>query len=178
MKITVFWFAWSWTSTIWKLLSEKLDYKFMSSWNIMRWWAEELGYSIYEFENKIIKDDSSFDLKLDLKVKDFWKSNDNFVFESRLAWHFIPESFKIYLKCDEKERYKRIQNREWLLIDEVIEKTKKRETELEQRYGKIYPNIKFPPKEKTFDFIIDVTKLNPQEIVESIISRLSVNYMY
>ncbi|MFC1797759.1 hypothetical protein ACFLY2_00830 [Patescibacteria group bacterium] len=43
----------------------------MSSGNIMRAWADEMNYTIYEFEDKIIKTDDSFDLKLDNKVKEF-----------------------------------------------------------------------------------------------------------
>jgi cytidylate kinase len=42
MKITIFGLAGSGTSTIGKLLCEKLGYKFMSSGNIMRSWAKEL----------------------------------------------------------------------------------------------------------------------------------------
>jgi hypothetical protein len=37
----------------------------------MRSWADEAGYTIYEFEDKIIKLDESFDTKLDQKVVDF-----------------------------------------------------------------------------------------------------------
>jgi cytidylate kinase len=54
-----------------KLLAEKLDYQFMSSGNIMRSWGDELGMSIYEFEDKVVKNDADFDVKLDKKVEDF-----------------------------------------------------------------------------------------------------------
>ena len=172
-KITIFWFAWSWTTTIWKLLAEKLDIKFMSSWNIMRNWAQDIWYNIYDFEENIIKNDNWFDLKLDKKVELFWKQNNDFIFESRLAWHFILDSFKIYLKCDNYTRYLRIKYREWLDLDQIIEKTKKRENKLVKRYNKIYKNIDFPPKEENFDLIIDVTKIYPQEIIDIIIKKLN-----
>lgn len=172
MKITIFWLAWSGTSTIWKLLSEKLDHKFMSSWNIMRSWALKLWYSIYDFEDKIIKNDDSFDVKLDKKVADFWINNNDFIFESRLAWHFIPDSFKIYLKCEDAERYNRIHKREWSLLDDIIKKTKKREDEVTERYAKIYPNINFPPDEKIFDLVIDSTNFLQNEVLEQILEKL------
>ncbi len=178
MKITIFWFAWSGTSTIWKLLSERLDYKFMSSWNIMREWAKDLGLNIYDFENEVVKNDNSFDIKLDNKVLDFWINNDNFIFESRLAWYFIPDSFKIYLKCEDIERYDRIHKRELINIDEVLEKTQKRENDLISRYAKIYPNISFPPHEDIFDLVIDVTKISPLEITDFIMKKILLKYMY
>ena len=173
MKITIFWFAGSGTSTIWKLLSEKTKFTFISTWNIMRSWADDIGYSIYEFEDKIVKNDSSFDIKLDEKIKLLWKENNNFIFESRLAWYFIPDSFKIYLKCDVEERYRRIQNREWLFLDEIIEKNQKRERELKLRYNKVYPDITFPPLENSFDLVIDATNISPEKIVEEIIKNIN-----
>lgn len=150
----------------------------MSSGNIMRDWAKELWLSIYEFEDKIAKEDDNFDLNLDNKVREFWVKNDNFIFESRLARYFIPDSFKIFMKCEDQERYNRIQNREQITMDEVLSKTKKREDELVERYSKIYPNITFPPSEEEFDLVVDVTNITPEEIVEIIMSKILINYMY
>jgi len=172
MKITLFWLAWSWTSTIWKLLSEEIGYKFMSSWNIMRSWAEDLWLSIYDFEDQVVKDDPNFDVKLDNYVEDFWKKNNKFIFESRLAWNFIPDSYKIYLKCDENIRYERISWREWVSLDEIIEKNTKREEWAEKRYAVVYPDISFPPTEDVFDLIINVNDLTPEEILLEIKERL------
>lgn len=172
MKITVFWLAWSGTSTIGKLLWEKLDYKFMSSWNIMRSWADNLWYTIYDFENKVIKTDKSFDIKLDNKVWDFWEQNDDFIFESRLAWHFIPDSFKIFLHCDDRERYRRIQTREKWNLEDIVQKTQKREDDLVIRYKEVYPDIVFPPKKEEFDLFIDATSISPDEIVDKILEKI------
>ncbi len=68
--------------------------------------------SLYEFENTVAKHDVNFDKKLDTKTEKYGEENDDFIFESRLAWHFIPDSLKIYLDCDVEERYKRIHQRE------------------------------------------------------------------
>lgn len=172
MKITIFGFAGSGTSTVGKLLAQELDYTFMSSGNILRSWAEESGYTIYEFEDKVVKTDHSFDMKLDTKVAEFWQTSDNFIFESRLAWHFIPDSFKIYLYCDDATRYDRIQNREWWFIDEIIEKTQKRENELVSRYNEVYSDITFPPQRDCFDLVIDASKSSPQDIIEQILEAI------
>jgi len=172
MKITIFGLAGSWTSTLWKDLSEKIDYKFMSTGNIMRSWAKESGYTIYEFEDKVIKKDKTFDLKLDKRVVEFWKENDDFIFESRLAWNFIPDSFKVFLYCGDNERYSRIQKREWWDLDEIITKTKKRESELITRYNEVYPSIEFPPKREDFDLFIDGTDLTPEETLIKVIEKI------
>ena len=147
MKITLFWLAGSGTSTVGKMLAQELNLNFMSSGNILRAWAADEWYaSIYEFEDQVAKHDTSFDIKLDNKVAEYGKREDDFIFESRLAWHFIPESIKIYLDCDETERYRRIFQREGWNRDAIIEKNTKRESELVQRYNEVYPGISFPPK--------------------------------
>jgi len=172
MKITIFGFAGSGTTTIGKLLAEKLNMNFMSSGNIMRNWAKENNMSIYEFEEKIAKKDLNFDINLDKKVELYGKNNKNFVFESRLAWNFIPKSFKIYLKCDSKIRYNRILERENTNLIELTKKTKIRETELIKRYKEVYPDLIFPPKEEIFDLTINVNTKTPNEILELILKKL------
>lgn len=176
MKITVFGLAGSGTSTIGKLLAEKLEYEFMSSGNIMRQWAEELWHTIYEFEDKVIKQDQSFDIKLDEKVRKYGQENVSFVFESRLAWHFIPDSFKVYLYCEENERYNRIHKREGWELAEIIDKTSKRESELIERYKAVYPHVSFPPEESQFDMFVDGTEKTPDEIVSAILSKVYSYY--
>jgi cytidylate kinase len=149
----------------------------MSSWNIMREFAKKEWYDIYEFEWKIARTNNIFDKKLDLEVRKYWKSNNDFVFESRLARYFIPDSYKIYLKCDTDERYNRIKNREKVSINEAIKKTQIREKELEDRYYKVYPDIEFPPNEEVFSLIIDVTDIKPNEIVDKIMYNIWISYM-
>ena len=174
MKITIFWVAWTGTSTVGKLLAKELWYSLHSTGNIMRTWADEAGFTLYEFEDKVIKQDLSFDTKLDQKVVDFWKDNDNFIFESRLAWNFIPDSFKISLTCDDMERYRRIHEREWGEFADCMRKTKKREEELVKRYKEVYSDIEFPPRDDIFDLVIDTTETLPDEIIDIIIKKISI----
>ena len=172
MKITIFWFAGSGTSTVWKILAKKLWYTFMSTGNIFREFAKEVGLDLYEFEATVAKHDDNFDKKLDKKSQEYGKEYNNFVFESRLAWHFIPDSFKIYLDCEQKERYRRIHERENGNIEDITSYNSRREKELEERYKKVYPNISFPPQKDSFDLYIDSTKILPEDIVKIIIESL------
>lgn len=172
MKITLFWLAGSGTTTIAKLLCEHKNLHFMSTGNIFRQYAQEAGMDLYTFENTVAKHDKNFDLKLDEQVAQYWKNNTNFVFESRLAWHFIPESFKIYLDCTQEERYKRIHAREKGDIKDIAFFNTRRENELIKRYTEVYPDIQFPPSQKHFDLYIDGTKLSPQEILDIILQHI------
>jgi len=173
MKITIFWLAGSGTSTIGKMLCKELEYSFMSTGNIFRSFAQEAGMDLYTFENTIAQDDENFDKKLDSYAAEYGKNNDNFVFESRLAWHFIPDSFKIYLDCNQDERYRRIHEREWGDIHQISIHNSRRESELELRYDQVYPHISFPPNPKDFDLYIDSSALSPKEIITQITQSLS-----
>lgn len=172
MKITIFGLAWSGTSTVGKLLADKLNYTFMSSGNIMRQWAAENNMSIYEYEQKIVSQDKNFDMKLDDEVHKYWKSHDNFIFESRLAWNFIPDSYKIFLDCSQEVRYQRIQNREEESLEVVTTKNLQRETQLVERYKQVYPDIEFPPTKKQFDLVIDAQNNSAQDIIDIILQNI------
>ena len=174
MKITIFGLAGSGTTTIAKMLCEKLDYTFMSTWNIFRQYAADAWMDLYEFENTIAKKDPNFDIKLDSLVEEFWKNNTDFIFESRLAWNFIPDSFKIYLDCERDERYRRIQEREQWKLEDIIFFNTRREEELTKRYSEIYPHISFPPQKNIFDIYIDVTQIHPDEILEIILEKIQL----
>lgn len=144
----------------------------MSTGNIMREWAASEGMTIYEFEDKVVKHDPAFDNKLDAKSTQYGEENTDFIFESRLAWHFIPDSMKIFLDCDTAERYRRIHQREGEDLTEITEKNSKREAELALRYSQVYPDISFPPKAETFDIVIDSEKFLPEEIVAQILDKI------
>ncbi len=173
MKITIFGLAGTGKSIVGKLLAKKLNYKYKSSGNMMREFAKQRNQTIYEFEKEITSDETfKFDIQLDNKIKEFGKNNNEFIFESRLAWHFIPDSFKIKLICNKEESYKRISQREDISINEAKKKTIQRANELIERYSKVYPHIQFPPQDKKFDIIIDTTKISPKQIVSKIIQKI------
>lgn len=172
MKITIFGLAGSGTSTVAKLLAEKTGYTFMSTGNIMREWAANEGMTIYDFEEEVVKHDPAFDNKLDNKTAEYGEQNNDFIFESRLAWHFIPDSYKIFIDCDFSERYRRIHEREGGDLQEVVTKNKTRESELVDRYKKVYPEITFPPKKEDFDLYIDTTSTPVDEVVEIILKAI------
>lgn len=172
MKITIFGLAGTGTSTVGRLLAKKLNYDFKSSGEMFRKIASSHNQTIYEFE-KTCKNDNKFDLEVDNAVVKYGKNNIDFVFESRLAYYFISDSFKIKLICGNDECYKRIAQREEISFEEAKEKTIFRTNESQLRYNLTYSQIQYPPKDKVFDIIIDTTNISPEKIVEKIIKELN-----
>jgi len=105
--ITINGTAGSGKSTVAKLLAKKLDYKHYSMGDFQREIAEEKGISLLEL-GKLEEKDKSIDEEVDQMQIDLGRKEDNFVIDSRLGFHFIPNSIKIFLDADFEERAKRI----------------------------------------------------------------------
>ena len=91
--------------------------------------------------------------------------------DSRLGFHFIPDSLKIFFTVDIKEAAKRIFNDKraeetYNNLDEAAEFLRKRMRSENIRYKEYY-DIDFPKKEY-FDLMIDTTNKTPEEVVKEI----------
>lgn len=166
-KITIFGLAGTGTTTVGKLLAEKLGYPFMSSGKLFREKAASLGLSLYDFE-ALCNTDASYDRALDDQLVVYGNTHQDFVLESRLAWHFIPDSFKVKIVCDFNTRIARIARRDNESIEEKKKKTLFREAAGPARYREFYGITDFAP-DTAFDLLLDSTHRRPDALVEDIL---------
>ena len=76
-------------------------FKYMSTGNMFRELAKQNGYDdILEFQmnESITKIDNQVDYLIENLGKE--KLHEDIVIDSRLAWHFIPKSFKVFIDVD------------------------------------------------------------------------------
>lgn len=97
MKLTIAGDLGSGKSSVAKRLSEEYNYRYISTGQLHRDIAEEYGVDALEL-NKIANVDQSIDNKIDGYLIGLNESPENFIIDSRLAWHFVKNSFKIYLE--------------------------------------------------------------------------------
>lgn len=171
-KITIFGAEGTGKSTISKLLARELGYESLSSGGMMRETAKEYGMDIYEF-GRYLQDNLDIDRALDQKIATYGQKNESFVFESRLAWHWIPDAFHIVLRASEDVRMSRIAQRESMSLDQARDMTLERETTNIARYALLYPEISFPPAMDRFDLVIDTDDKNPDEILALILKHFA-----
>ena len=158
-------------STVAKIIAKKLKLEHYSTGDFMRQLAEENKMNILEF-SKLAEKDRSIDEELDQRQINLGREKDDFVIDGRLSWHFIPNSIKIFIDADFNSRAERIFHdhiRKELNVTLENTKTKLKEREKSEikRYKKYY-NINAYDK-KNYDFVVDSTKLEPDEVAQKVI---------
>jgi cytidylate kinase len=169
-KITIFGMAGTGKTSTCREIAKRLGYSFFSGGDFARETADKLGMTINELD-ELSKTDSSIDTKRDEVIAEFGQTHNNFIVEARLAWHFIPDSFKICYQCDFETRTKRIANREGKDLAQVQEETREREKAIYDRFTKYYGLSDFE-NENNFDLIVDTAALDYEGVISTIIEKL------
>ena len=164
-------------SAVSKILCAKTGYKYMSTGQIQRQLAASMGMDTLEM-NRRADVDPSIDQKIDGELKKLSESSDSYIIDSRLAWFFVPNSFKVYLKVDVATAAKRIMtdegrnSEEYSSLEEAEKKLEARKGSENQRfldkYGADCSNM------SNFDLILDTTLHDP-EMVAALILKAKEN---
>ena len=92
-----------------KEFCKKYNFEYIGTGNMFREYAKQYGYDILSFQeqsNIVTKIDKLIDNQIYEIGQN--KLNEDIVIDSRLAWHFIPSSFKVFIDIDEKTAAKRL----------------------------------------------------------------------
>lgn len=94
-------------STTSKLVASKLGYGHFSSGDLFRAIGKERGLDVFD-ANLAAETQKDIDEQVDQRLRDIGANDDNLVIDSRMAWHWIPNSFKVFLDLDLEVAAKRI----------------------------------------------------------------------
>ena len=153
MKITISGLPGSGKTTIAKMIAKKLNFPFLSVGNIQGMIANKRKITIDELMIQG-KKELNIHYVMDKKISQIGKQKDNFIIEGWIAYHFIPDSFKIFLYANEEKTARRVLNEK--REDEPISKEikgakrqlKKRVENSKKGFQKAY-GIDFPNKSKS-----------------------------
>lgn len=156
------------------LTAEILDFTFVSLGDIFRAVACERGCrDISELHDRA-KTDPSIDFAIDKHTQLYGEEKNHFVYDARLGWHWMPQSFKVFLTCSDPERFRRIAQREKKSVDLVREETLSREAKMQEQYWHLYKIEDFMRRDETrFDFIVDTTLIAPDEVADQIVQAFN-----
>ncbi len=157
-------------TTVARIVSQKLNYPLISSGDIFRSMAKEHNMTVEDF-SKLAEKDYSFDKKIDERILEIMKRDENLVIDSRLAAWFAKkngiDAFKIFLNASRDKRLERINKREKTSMQNLI---LREESEI-NRYKKIY-GIDFRDL-SIYDLVLDTDNLTPESIVDKIMESVN-----
>ena len=158
-------------STVSHLLCERLNYDYIYTGKIQRAIAQKYQMTTLEL-NKYAETHPEIDEEIDSTFKSLSDSTDLIV-DSRLAWFFIPNSFKVFLQTDVFVAANRIsndnqrENEVYLSTEEAVEKIIARKNSENKRYLELYGADCNDLSQ--FDLVIDTSFITPEDVADRIV---------
>ena len=127
------------------------------------WWESEAGMRFLEKRTH----DFSFDMKVDDKMLESAEKG-NVVLDSWTMPWLLKKGFKIWLEASPEERARRIAERDNLTFKRALSALKEKESKTKAIFKKLY-DISLGEDFSPFHLIIDVNKLNPEEVYKTLV---------
>ena len=86
-------------STTAKQVADKLGFDHFSSGDLFREIARKQGIDVKQ-ANISAEKNAEIDMLVDARLREIGANGDKIVIDSRMAWHWIPDSYKIFLDLD------------------------------------------------------------------------------
>lgn len=158
--------------TVSKIFCQKYNFEYLCTGDMFRNLAKSYGYTnVLDFQKdeRVKEADNIIDTQTENIGKE--KLNENLLIDSRLAWHFIPKSFKVFIDVDWDIAGKRLleANRASEKVDNLntaIEKLKDRWQEENSRYMLLYKTNNL--NTSNYNFVISSSDKTPEEIADAI----------
>lgn len=162
-------------STVCGIMKEKYGYEIFTTGSILRRLADEKGMSTLEFNDYINRSENNVDDIIDSESKRIAseKRGSNVIFDSRMAWFFVPESFKVFMKVKDTVAAERVffgegrVNESYTSVEDALLSLRKRSEIERERFIKLY-NADYWAEEN-YDLVVDTTSITPDKVAEAII---------
>ena len=165
-------------STVRDLLAAELGYQTFYTGGFSRQLAAERNLTLDEW-NEQVANDKSLDELIDSEQMRINREEDNYVVDAHIGFHFIPDSFKVFLTVPIDISAKRILNDAqdetrikagdiMETYDEAVERIKGRIANHQARYKKHYDIEVYNPE--NFDLVLDTSDILPDEVTARIVA--------
>lgn len=181
MHITITGNLGSGKSTICKILEDKYGFEIYSTGKVQRELARQMNMTTLEM-NQLMCSDHKYDNMIDDTTARISRENPdkNIIFDSRLAWHFVEKSFKVFLAVDLNIAAERVMNdnrgteEQYSSVEEAKEKLYMRAQTENLRYKDIY-NLEYF-NYSNYNLVVDGTYSSPELIASTIMKEAKEYY--
>ncbi len=167
-------------SAVSEILCATTGFDYFSTGRIQRQFAQEMGIDTLEM-NRLADTDPTIDQRIDGIFIALGIDPHGYVVDSRLAWFFLPDSFKIYLQTEPKvaaarimrdsnRRSERYQSEEEA-IRKILARKESENARFLAKYGADCANL------HNFDLVVDTNQRSQQEVARLILRGLEVHRM-
>ena len=160
-------------STVSAILCKTLGYQYIYTGQIQRKIAERYGMTTTEL-NHYAETHPEIDEEIDATFKALHDAK-NLIVDSRLAWFFIPNSFKVFLKTDLDVSVQRIAgdkqriNENYASYQEAAKEIVARKESEVKRYQQYYGANCLDLG--NYNLIVDTSCISPQEVADIILGK-------
>ena len=162
--------------TVSKLFCNKHNFEYLCTGDMFRKISLEQSKDITSIQET--EDVKNIDKQVDTYIENLGKArlSDNIVIDSRLAWHFIPKSFKVFIDVDWNTAGERLvqanrESEQYTNKEEAIKALQHRWQIENDRYMELYSVNNLDPKQ--YDLYINSENKTPEEICNIIFEEYS-----
>ena len=163
-----------------KKVAQELGYRHFSSGDLFRKIAAERGESV-EATNLSAEVQKDIDFKVDNLLKEMGRTEEKLVIDSRMAWHWMPDSFKVFLALDTDSAAERIFNdvqskrrlsEDASTLSDVRTSIERRFASEQKRYLALYGVD--PTDPNNFDLVINTKENSLDAVVDTVLKAYAV----
>lgn len=157
-------------SSVARILRDALGFQLISAGGIQREIAASLGLTTLQLNERSARD-RSVDDRIDSYTRQLGETGDHIIVDSRLAWHFIPAAYKVFLSVDPAVGAERVfeasrSDENHGSLAEALENNLTR-TRLETvRFRTLY-GIELRDY-RNYDLVVDTSFTSPQDVATTI----------
>jgi len=166
-------------STVARRLCQLTGFEYFSTGLIQRQLAEDLGVDTLTL-NRMAEVDPTIDHRIDGAIQALRHASGQYVIDSRLAWFFIPEAYKVYLTVEVRVAAERILNdkdrssEHYTDLEDAIKRLTARKASENARYLRLYGAD--CSDLSRFDLVLDTTHRTIDEVCDRILLSVSAAY--
>jgi cytidylate kinase len=159
-------------SVVGKAVAALLGVPYFSTGDLQRALAARKRMTTLDL-NRLAETDPSIDYEIDGMMREYAEKNDRCVIDSRLAWHFVPYSFKCYLQVNEKTGIERIlgdtlrKSEKYGSIEEAYQAVKGRKASENKRFAALY-DLDLSNMEN-YDLVVDTSRARPEAVAATVV---------